>query len=208
MMPDQVVASTPKKSAAPGYLDKNLLSHTVSGRGCPPPPSGTGIIGYSAQPIGDLSSFSTPLPPPYVHPAALICGRFVLDDRRAYPPILRSPNTASASAVTRSSCLPGGAEKLTVPDCRASRCMSISSPRSLSESPSLPTRRVFDPNSASSVSIIEPLANMYYETLDDLDKVVGARCVALTDQCDTIRDSTLYHWWPARTLGSNHPDSV
>ena len=42
----------------------------------------------------------------------------------------------------------------------------------------------------------EPFANKYYETLDDLDKVVGARCVALTDQCDTIRRSTLFHWWP------------
>jgi hypothetical protein len=45
----------------------------------------------------------------------------------------------------------------------------------------------------------EPLANNYYETLDDLDKVVGARCVALTDQCDTIRDSTLFHWWPRQS---------
>jgi hypothetical protein len=45
----------------------------------------------------------------------------------------------------------------------------------------------------------DPLANKYYETLDDLDKVVGARCVALTDQCDTIRDSTLFHWWPRQS---------
>jgi DDE superfamily endonuclease len=41
----------------------------------------------------------------------------------------------------------------------------------------------------------EPLANKYYETLDDLDKVVGARCVALTDQCDTIRHRVPSREW-------------
>ena len=42
----------------------------------------------------------------------------------------------------------------------------------------------------------EPLANTYFETIDRLDKVVGERCVALMAQRDTIRDSTLFHWWP------------
>jgi len=42
----------------------------------------------------------------------------------------------------------------------------------------------------------EPLANTYFETIDRLDNVVGERCVALMEQCDTIRDSTLFHWWP------------
>jgi transposase len=42
----------------------------------------------------------------------------------------------------------------------------------------------------------EPLANRYFETIEDLDKVVGERCVALTSQLEMIRASTLFHWWP------------
>ena len=42
----------------------------------------------------------------------------------------------------------------------------------------------------------EPLANTYFETIEDLDKVVGERCIALMQQPDMIRDSTLFHWWP------------
>jgi transposase len=42
----------------------------------------------------------------------------------------------------------------------------------------------------------EPLANRYFETIEDLDKVVGDRCVALTSQHEVIRASTLFHWWP------------
>ena len=42
----------------------------------------------------------------------------------------------------------------------------------------------------------EALANTYFETIEDLDKTVGTRCIALTDQRDIIRDSTLFHWWP------------
>jgi hypothetical protein len=44
--------------------------------------------------------------------------------------------------------------------------------------------------------IDEALANTYFETLDDLDKVVGDRCVALMEQHDMIRASTLFYWWP------------
>ena len=42
----------------------------------------------------------------------------------------------------------------------------------------------------------EPLVNTYFETLEDLDKIVADRCVALTHQHDIIRASTLFHWWP------------
>jgi transposase len=42
----------------------------------------------------------------------------------------------------------------------------------------------------------EPLANRYFETIEDLDKVVGERCATLTSHHDTIRASTLFHWWP------------
>ncbi len=44
----------------------------------------------------------------------------------------------------------------------------------------------------------EPLVNCYYPTLDDLDRAVAERCLALIDQPDRIRDSTLFHWWPGQ----------
>jgi hypothetical protein len=42
----------------------------------------------------------------------------------------------------------------------------------------------------------EPLANKCFDTIEDLDKAVGECCVALAEQRDMIRDSTLFHWWP------------
>lgn len=54
----------------------------------------------------------------------------------------------------------------------------------------------------------EPLANTYFETIEDLDQVVGERCVALMQQPDMIRDSTLFHWWPRQRARSNQPELV
>jgi hypothetical protein len=42
----------------------------------------------------------------------------------------------------------------------------------------------------------EPLVNCLFETIEALDQAVGQRCVALTQQQDMIRASTLFHWWP------------
>lgn len=42
----------------------------------------------------------------------------------------------------------------------------------------------------------EPLVNTYFETIEDLDKAVGERCVALMAQTEMIRASTLFQWWP------------
>jgi transposase len=42
----------------------------------------------------------------------------------------------------------------------------------------------------------EPLVNTHFETIEDLDKTVGERCVALIEQRDMIRASTRFHWWP------------
>lgn len=42
----------------------------------------------------------------------------------------------------------------------------------------------------------EPLANTYFKTIDDLEKIVSERCVALIGQRDMIQASTLFHWWP------------
>jgi transposase len=44
----------------------------------------------------------------------------------------------------------------------------------------------------------EPLANTYFETIEELEKIVSSRCVDLIEQRDTIRASTLFHWWPKR----------
>ena len=46
----------------------------------------------------------------------------------------------------------------------------------------------------------EPLANTYFETIENLDKVVGERCVALMQQQDMISASTLFHWWPRQCV--------
>lgn len=42
----------------------------------------------------------------------------------------------------------------------------------------------------------EPLANRSFATRADLDVVLGARCVALSQRPDLIRSYTRYHWWP------------
>jgi len=42
----------------------------------------------------------------------------------------------------------------------------------------------------------EPLVNRNFESLDELDKTVGNRCIALTSQNEAIRNTTLFHWWP------------
>ena len=44
----------------------------------------------------------------------------------------------------------------------------------------------------------EPLANRCFDTIESLDQAVGDRCVAVMQQPDTIRDSTLFHWWPCQ----------
>ncbi len=43
----------------------------------------------------------------------------------------------------------------------------------------------------------EAIANEYFETLDDLDQVLGQRCCTLADEPDLLRAHTLFHWWPA-----------
>src|ERR1700704_439224 len=41
----------------------------------------------------------------------------------------------------------------------------------------------------------EPLVNRYFETIEDLDQMVGEGCLALLQQTQTISASTLFHWW-------------
>jgi hypothetical protein len=43
----------------------------------------------------------------------------------------------------------------------------------------------------------EPIANEYFDSLDDLDQVLGQRCCMLADEPDLIKAHTLFHWWPA-----------
>jgi len=44
----------------------------------------------------------------------------------------------------------------------------------------------------------EPLANCCFATIESLDQAVSDRCVVLVQQSDTIRDNTLFHWWPCQ----------
>jgi hypothetical protein len=42
----------------------------------------------------------------------------------------------------------------------------------------------------------EPLANRTFDTLAELDAVLGDRCADLADHPDQVRAYTLFHWWP------------
>lgn len=70
-------------------------------------------------------------------------------------------------------------------------------------------RLVFQPSNSPELQpsehlwefVDEPLVNTYFETIEDLEKVVSERCVALIGQQDMIRASTLFHWWPEQAIG-------
>jgi len=70
-------------------------------------------------------------------------------------------------------------------------------------------RLVFQPAHSPELQPAEPLrtlvdeapANHCFATIESLDQAVGDRCVALTKQRDTIRASTLFHWWPRQRAG-------
>ena len=47
----------------------------------------------------------------------------------------------------------------------------------------------------------DTLVNIYFKTIADLDKAVSDRCLALIEQPDMIRASTLFHWWPQPRKG-------
>lgn len=46
----------------------------------------------------------------------------------------------------------------------------------------------------------EPLVNRCFDTIESLDRAVGDRCVALMEQTQMIRASTLFHWWPIQPV--------
>ena len=46
------------------------------------------------------------------------------------------------------------------------------------------------------VHVDEPIVNRHFDTLADLDTVVGERCKALADDRDLIRGQAGFHWWP------------
>ena len=48
----------------------------------------------------------------------------------------------------------------------------------------------------------EPVANRYFETLDDLSETLAKRCCTLQDDPETISGHTDFPWWPA-TMGRN-----
>lgn len=45
----------------------------------------------------------------------------------------------------------------------------------------------------------EPLANTYFESIDDLDETVSQRCRTLASDPVTIAKTTRFHWWPNPT---------
>ena len=45
----------------------------------------------------------------------------------------------------------------------------------------------------------EPIVNQHFETMAEIQTLIEARCRHLEDDPDTLRDHTLFHWWPHRT---------
>jgi hypothetical protein len=43
----------------------------------------------------------------------------------------------------------------------------------------------------------EPLVNHSFASLEELDQVLGERCVTLSAMPEVVRPLTAYHWWPA-----------
>jgi transposase len=46
----------------------------------------------------------------------------------------------------------------------------------------------------------QPIVNRHFETLDELDAAVAARCVTLNADRDLVRGQTGFHWWPDRLV--------
>jgi hypothetical protein len=42
----------------------------------------------------------------------------------------------------------------------------------------------------------EPIANRVFADLDELEAVLGTRCVTLMSQPEVVRRHTSFHWWP------------
>ncbi len=42
----------------------------------------------------------------------------------------------------------------------------------------------------------EAVANVHFETLDDLQEILSERCCILADDPDQISANTLFEWWP------------
>lgn len=42
----------------------------------------------------------------------------------------------------------------------------------------------------------EAVANESFQSIEDLDHVIGKRCLQLSEQPHTIRDHTNFNWWP------------
>ncbi len=46
------------------------------------------------------------------------------------------------------------------------------------------------------VSLDEPIANEYFETIEQLDAVVAERCRTRETSPDLFKGRTNFHWWP------------
>ena len=41
----------------------------------------------------------------------------------------------------------------------------------------------------------EPVVNKHVDTIDELDDIIGKRCVALANEHDAIKSRAGLHWW-------------
>ena len=49
----------------------------------------------------------------------------------------------------------------------------------------------------------EGVANLQFDTLDQLTETLERRCNTLIDQPDLIKATTLFHWWPDKLITAN-----
>ncbi len=49
----------------------------------------------------------------------------------------------------------------------------------------------------------EPIANHYFESIEELEETLVARCKILLEQKGFISGLTCYHWWPKTTAYDN-----
>jgi hypothetical protein len=54
----------------------------------------------------------------------------------------------------------------------------------------------------------EPIVDKHVETIEDLDEIIGKRCVALAVHRDAIKSRAGFHWWPKIANPSNQPEVV
>ena len=74
------------------------------------------------------------------------------------------------------------------------------SPRAFASSTCRPTRPELQPAETLWVHVDAPIVNRHFDTLTELDAVVGEDARPSPTTSDLIRGQAGFHWWPNRTI--------